>query len=87
MASIETMGFGDAMTFGEYWLLVLGESCDARIVSEYGLSDGEGLDEWLDTCESAAWSAGGIGGPVPDSWSEHHERAKAKLLAAIGGES
>jgi hypothetical protein len=69
-------------SYGEYWAVVLGPSRSAEdVVLEFDLI-ADGLDEWLDEAESAAWSAGGLGGRVPTAWEDHHARALGELVEA-----
>ncbi len=66
--------------FEGYWNTVLSPTMNAaRIIAEYDLVPSGDLDEWLGSAEQAAWSAGGQGGDVPDSWAAHRKVALAPL--------
>jgi len=70
--------------FGGYWTSVLGVQDAAGVVRESGLvpSDRRGLDEWLGTAEAESWRVGGLGGDLPEEWSDHHAKA-LDMLAAV----
>lgn len=73
-----------AWSFDGYWNVVVGANRNASdAVREFDLAPGDdsGFSEWLSEAESIAWTAGGHSGePVPEEWTEYHDRA-VRLLA------
>ena len=72
-----------------YWGVVIGYERDAEgAVAEFGLTaepeiGPSSIDEWLGQAEAEAWREGAEEtGPLPVEWSEHHQLARAELMAA-----
>lgn len=65
-------------TYEGYFSTVLGAHANRdSLASDFSLdlSDRRGLDAWLGTAESEAWTMGGEQGSIPDEWTAFHAKA------------